>query len=158
MNREHTGDPRAGFSLVELLFTMVVIGILAQIALPNYRGLTIRARAVDVVADIDVIEQAARSYQSDFHRWPSDSPAGIVPGGMEPYLPNGFSFTGEDFTLDWENTAVPGGLPGDPETSRILAVGVVTGNQDLANALVEVFGQNGWYVVGNSYIRIIERQ
>lgn len=157
-SRRGPDDRRAGFTLVELLLTMAVIGILAQIAIPNYKGLTIKARAVDVVADMEVVEQAARGYQGDRHSWPPESPPGVVPAGMGPFLPDGFVFAGEDFTLDWENLAVPGGLPGDPSTTRILGIGVQTGNASLAQALVEVFGENGWFVVGDTYIRIIDRQ
>ncbi|HZD04974.1 MAG TPA: hypothetical protein VE173_08645, partial [Longimicrobiales bacterium] len=62
-----------------------------------------------------------------------------------------------DFQLDWENFDIPGGLPGDPGTNRILGVGVVTDNTELGQALVEVFGQSGWYVVGDEHVRIIER-
>lgn len=149
---------QGGFTLIELLLVVVIIGILAQIAIPNYRALTVKARAASLVADIDVVEQAARSYQADLHSWPSDSPTGAVPPGMAPYLPQGFSFAGEDFELDWENMGVPGGLPGSPGVSRLLGVGVVTGNTELGEALVELLGDTGWYLIGNRYIRIIDRQ
>lgn len=149
---------RDGFTLVELLLVMLIIGILAQIALPNYRGLTTRARAVDLIADIDVVEQAARSYQADLHSWPPETPAGAIPPGLEPFLPGGFGFVGEDFTLDWESISIPGGLPGDPGTTLILGVGVVTDNTELGAALVELMGDAGWYLVGNRYVRIVDRQ
>lgn len=151
-------ERRAGFTLVELLLTVAIVGILAQIAIPNYRALTLKARAVDAMADVEVVTQAARGYQGDLHRWPSETPTGSVPPGMARYLPDGFSFTADDFTLDWENLSIPGGLPGDPGTTRILGVAVVTGNTELGQALVEVFGDSGWYIVGDSYVRIIDRQ
>jgi prepilin-type N-terminal cleavage/methylation domain-containing protein len=149
---------RGGFTLVELLLVVAIVGILAQIAIPNYRNLVTRARAVDVLGDIEVIEQGARNFQGDRHLWPPDAAPGVIPPGLATYLPDAFSFTGEDFQLDWENIDLPGGLPGDPGTSRILGVGVVTGNAELAEALVAIFGQAGWYVVGSTYVRIIERE
>lgn len=151
-------DGRSGFTLVELLLVMVIVGVLAQIAIPNYRALTVKARAVDLVADIEVVEQAARGYQADLHSWPAETATAVVPPGMGSYLPDGFSFTGEDFSLDWENLPVPGGLPGDPGTTRILGVAVVTDNDELGRALVELLGDSGWYLVGNSYVRIVDRQ
>lgn len=151
-------DRRGGFTLVELLLTVAIVGILAQIAIPNYQALTLKARAVDAMADVEVVEQAARSYHGDLHRWPSESPTGSVPPGMARHLPDGFSFAGEGFTLDWENLSIPGGLPGDPGTTRILGIAVVTSNAELGQALVDVFGASDWYIVGDSYVRIIDRQ
>lgn len=156
-NRASAGG-RGGFTLIELLLVVVIVGILAQIAIPNYRALTVKARAASLVGDIEVVEQAARSYQADLHSWPSNSPVGTIPAGMAPYLPEGFSFTGEDFELDWENIAVPGGLPGRAGVGRLLGVGIVTVNSELGEALVELLGDSGWYLIGNRYIRIIDRQ
>ncbi len=137
---------------------MVVIGILAVIAIPNFRAVTLKARAVDVIGDIEVIEQAARNYQADFVTWPNDVGPGTVPPGLAPYLPASFSFTaGDGFVLDWEVISIPGGLPNDPGTTRIYGVGVITSETDLADALVALLGETSWLVIGSTYIRIIDR-
>jgi type IV pilus assembly protein PilA len=149
---------RSGFTLVEMLLTVAIIGILAQLAIPNYVALTTKARAAAAYGDIEVVEQAARSYQGDLHSWPPDAAAGVIPSGLSPYLPENFTFTREDFVLDWEILDVPGGLPNDPQTTRLLGVAIVTGNQDLGAALAAIFGDAMWYIVGNSYTRIIERE
>jgi len=149
---------RGGFTLVELLLVVAIVGILAQIAIPNYRALTVKARAAAAYGDIEVIEQAVRNYQGSLHAWPPESAAGDIPAGLLPYLPDGFSFTREDYALDWEAFDLPGGLPGDPGTTTILGVAIVTSNTELGEALVDVFGETMWYVVGNSYTRIIERE
>lgn len=150
---------RRGFSLIEMLLVVVIIGVLAQIMVPNLRVVRTKARAVDVMADINVVRTAAQNYNGDTFTWPAETGTGTVPSELtSDYLPEGFAFTGQDYQLDWENLAVPGGLPQDPGTTRILGVAVVTDNTELGNAIVDVFGEAGWYNVGNSYVFIIERQ
>lgn len=154
-----TAGDRRGFSLIEMLLVVVIIGVLAQIVIPNLRTVRTKARAVDVMADINVVRTAAQNYNADNFTWPAETGTGTIPPELTAeYLPDGFSFTGEDYQLDWENLAVPGGLPQDPGTTRILGVAVVTDNTELGDAIVAVFGQSGWYNVGNSYVFIIDRQ
>lgn len=52
---------RGGFSLIELLTAMVVIGILAAIALPNFRAAIVRADASKVASDMTVVRTAVFS-------------------------------------------------------------------------------------------------
>lgn len=137
--------PRAGFTLVELLLVMVIASILAALALPNYRLVVTRARAAELLGRVDVVEHAAQSYLGENNAWPGEAGAGVVPGGMATYLPEGFSFTGEVFQLDWENG---GGLIG---------VGIVTDDEGLGNALVALAGPGRWFVSGSRYVFILER-
>ena len=135
---------RAGFTLVELLLVVVIISVLAAIAIPNYRVVVTRARAADLLGRIDVVEVAVQSYLADTSTWPADDAPGAVPPGLTTYLPDGFAFTGEDFQLEWENG---GGLKG---------VAVVTDNEELGNALLDVAGPGRWFVSGNRYVFILE--
>lgn len=54
-----------GFSLIELMITIVVAGILAAIAYPLYTGYTQRARRADAVKLLTVISQAQERYRSN---------------------------------------------------------------------------------------------
>jgi len=149
---------RDGFTLVELLLIMVLIGILALIAMPNYRAATLKARAVDLRADIDVVEQAARDYNSDVFGWPGDAATGVIPSELNGYLPDGFTFQGDGYQLDWESVSIPGGIPGYPGVTRIFGVGAVVDEPELGQAVVNIFGESGWYNVGSTYVFIVDRQ
>ncbi|MGD8730125.1 MAG: type II secretion system protein, partial [Gemmatimonadota bacterium] len=67
-----TGSPRArvdsrrgGFSLVEMLVAVSIVGILAGLAIPNMRNVTFRARATAVFGDLNVMRQATLDYNAD---------------------------------------------------------------------------------------------
>ena len=98
---------RRGFTLVELLTTMAVIGLLASIALPKYQQLTKRANATDVVAALTTARAAAYSYVEGAGVWPATSPLGKVPAGLAQYLPGGGSglFNAKLYQLGWQVTA-----------------------------------------------------
>lgn len=49
---------RSGFTIVELLVVIVVIGILASITVVSYSGVTVRSQKAKVIADISQIKQA----------------------------------------------------------------------------------------------------
>ncbi len=51
-----------GFSMIELLVVLLIIGILAAVAAPLYLAHTTRARASEAVATMGLIRQAEREY------------------------------------------------------------------------------------------------
>ncbi len=60
-----------GFSLIEVLVVMVIIGILVSILLPNVVGMRNRARDSRVKAELNHLKTALQMYYSDFQAFPA---------------------------------------------------------------------------------------
>ena len=67
---ERTYPDRRGFTLVELEVTSAIISILTAIAIPNFQNALFKARAVDAVADLEVLRVAVVSCLTDTSEWP----------------------------------------------------------------------------------------
>lgn len=156
MDRRNRGrGPRrrsgtAGATLIELLTVMVVISILAGIALPRLRGAIVKAQAADLIGDMNVVKVAVITYQSDHNAWPTESASGQMPAGLEEYLPEGFRWATELYTLDYQNQ---GALDGSAYRIGITAT---TEQPDLGLTVIELMGFDIWTDGGNRFTWIIE--
>lgn len=59
-----------GFTIVELLVVIVVIGILAAISIVAYNGIQDRARTAKMQTDFRAISQAMQLAQAENFKWP----------------------------------------------------------------------------------------
>ena len=67
----HHSEDEEGFTLVELMVVIVIIGLLATVVLVNVMPSQDKAMAVKAKADIATLEQAMEMYRLDNFRYPS---------------------------------------------------------------------------------------
>ena len=72
-----------GFTLVEILIVVVIIGILATVAIPTYFKYVERGYASDAKVQIKNILQNAELYRQETGQWPTDVETMIAEGYIE---------------------------------------------------------------------------
>jgi general secretion pathway protein G len=72
MQRQYLRGGRRGFSLIELLVVVVIVGLLASIAVPAYRDVQQRAYDAVVTADLNATRQAIEAYITNHGTLPDE--------------------------------------------------------------------------------------
>ncbi|MFW6062240.1 MAG: type II secretion system protein [Planctomycetota bacterium] len=75
-----------GFTLMEMLITVVILGVLAAIVIPGVTASQNEAAQNIFVEDIKVFGQAAELFRFDTGQYPEDAATGTVPTGFESYI------------------------------------------------------------------------
>ena len=149
-----------GFSLIELMIVVAIIGILANLAYPHYYRLIKKADAARVIGDLHSIHIAVSTHYTAEGVYPDDYYPGGKPKELEPYLAENFSFdlTPElDVKYDWENWSGKNGNPIWPHTDTIYGVSVTTRDMALVNTIQGMLGDSNFhYTLGRNYTYIIE--
>lgn len=126
---------RDGFTIVELAAALVIAGIVALIAVPNYLDLVRNTRALQAVGDLYAIRAAAYLNYGDTMAWPQEASAGIPPTELSDRLPPGFRFVKEHYKIDWENWIGANRKPGDARIGIEVGVSVVSNDPKLLAAV-----------------------
>jgi prepilin-type N-terminal cleavage/methylation domain-containing protein len=147
---------RRGFTFIEMLIVMIVLGILASLAILRYIDLRSRAVAAGMSSELNGVRLAAYNYWADHDAWPPEAGPGITPPGLLPYLRTGFTFSRPDYTIDWENFMAADGSPGAGNGVMQVGLTVTSSDASLIHALaLSAQGGAPFFVVGNTLTYII---
>jgi type IV pilus assembly protein PilA len=70
---------KKGFTLIELMIVVSIIGILASIAIPNYQDYITRSEVVDALSMANKIQSDVGAYYDERLAFPADNEAAGVP-------------------------------------------------------------------------------
>ena len=71
----HMKKYQQGFTLIELMIVVAIIGILAAIAIPAYQDYTIRAKVTELVTAASACKSGVSEYRASTATWPADAAA-----------------------------------------------------------------------------------
>lgn len=92
-----------GYTLVELLITIVVIGILATIGVSYYRGAIQDSYEHRAKAELGTMNNAIKLYTAKYNAYPADATRNI-PADLNEFI------RGEDVNDEWPNAPWPGSV------------------------------------------------
>lgn len=93
---------RGGFSLLELLLVLVILGVLAALIVPKFAGRSQQARETAASSDLKTLGLALDSFEIDNGRYPTSDE------GLEALIAQPGSAEG------WTGPYIRGDLPKDP--------------------------------------------
>lgn len=98
------GSETKGFTLIELMVVVAMLGVLVAIAVPNFIGLQDRAREGSLKANMHTFQMAAEDYgvqNSGVYSVDANSVVGLLPGGDAHFF-NSFRKT-YGINVAWED-------------------------------------------------------
>lgn len=115
-----------GFTLIELMIVIAIIGILAVIALPAYQDYTGRAQVSEAITLMEGQKSAIVEYYADKGKWPTSNTEAGIAGSTEitgKYVASVTVGTGGAITAKMKSSDVNNDIKGktvilSPETAK----------------------------------------
>ena len=116
----------AGFTLVEIMIVVAIIGMLAAIAIPNFVSARTKAQATSCINNLRIIDGAKQMWALEAKKSSGDSPTGA---DLQPYIGH----------------TAGGQLPTCPNDSAVTFATSYNPNQVDAQTVCNIGGANAQY-------------
>jgi len=90
----HTTARKDGFTLIELMIVIAIIGILATVAIPNFKEYQYRSKRSEGFTNLSALAKSQRAYSAEYNRYVGAAPAPVTALSETP--------------TDWESGITPG--------------------------------------------------
>ena len=122
---------RRGFTLVEIMVAVTILGILIAIAVPTYRRFQRKSQNTTFVNNLRLFTQAFETFAMKYGNWPAETAAGVIPVDAA-----GHTMSGEFRDGDWLAGALGGqwkwNLASGSTTHPKASISIVGVNVDVA--------------------------
>lgn len=115
-----------GFTLVEIMVVVVIIGLLSAIALPSFSKARKQSQFVVLLNELRIFGDAVELYIFEQGAFPEDSRTGDIPAGLEGYISVSSWADGSSIGGSWDVEQNDSGV-----TSAVGVVGYTISDEEL---------------------------
>ena len=122
--RPRNGNREHGFTLLELIVVVAIIGILATIAMPALKNVPVRARETVLKTNLRTLRDVIDQHYGDKGRYPTTLEALVEEGYLRKIPTDPITKSSETWVLVYEETD-PDNPPAETETSEDGQPGII---------------------------------
>ncbi len=97
-----------GFTLVEMMIVVAIIGILAAIALPAYQNYTKRSHVAEGLSLASGVKASVAEYYSSQGLWPTDNTAARIGNNIESNAVHGITVSNGQILIEFNHRVETG--------------------------------------------------
>ena len=103
MSRQKKNGLKAGFTLVEIMIVVLIVGLIATMAIPAFAKARRKSLQTAFINDMRVFSDAADYFTLNGGLYLEDSVSGVIPTGLEDYIDDDRWTRGSPIGGQWDS-------------------------------------------------------